>query len=210
MRTPFILSALVLAGLAAASQAQPAPATAASAPVVTPERLIQRNVNQEQRIQQGLQSGELNTREAARLQRDEAVVNRMEARALKDGELSQQEKARITRAQNEASRDIHAAKHNSVQGNPQSASSQRMQADVQRSINQQQRIQQGAQSGTLTTREVARLEAGQSRVAAKQARAGRDGHVGAAEQARIQHGENKQNRRIRREKHDAQAEPAAK
>jgi hypothetical protein len=41
-------------------------------------------------------------------------------------------------------------------------------------------------------------------VAAKEARAGRDGHVGAAEQARVQHAENQQSRRIHHEKHDAQ------
>jgi hypothetical protein len=207
MRALFIMSSFLLA-LSAAGHAQTAPA--ASAPRVTQETVIQRNVNQEKRIGQGLESGALSTREAAHLQREEAAVNRMESRAMKDGELSTQEKARITRAQNNVSQDIHAAKHNGVQGNPDAASSQRLQADVQRSVKQQERIQQGVQSGSLTTREAARLQAGQARTATKQARAGRDGHVGAVEQARIQHGENHQSRRIRREKHDAQAEPAAK
>lgn len=193
---------LTLFAVATASQAQ---STApAAAPPVTPGSVVQRDVNQEKRIEQGLQSGALNTREAAHLQREEAHVDRLEANALKDGKLSTQEKARITRAQNEVSRDIKAAKQNDVHGNPASASSQRMQADVQRNINQQERIEKGVQSGALTKRETARLEAGQARVSAKEARAGRDGHVTAAEQARVQHAENKQSRRIRHEKHDAQ------
>ncbi|UUZ55732.1 hypothetical protein LP419_09440 [Massilia sp. H-1] len=43
-------------------------------------------------------------------------------------------------------------------GNPNSASSQRMQADVQRNVNQQTRIENGIKSGELTNHEVAKLE----------------------------------------------------
>ena len=39
-----------------------------------------------------------------------------------------------------------------------------MQADVQRNINQQNRVEQGVQSGQLTNKEVSNLERGQSRV----------------------------------------------
>ncbi len=200
MRAHSLVFTLTLIAVATASQAQ----SAASAPAVTSGSIVQRDVNQEKRIEQGLQSGALNTREAAHLQREEAHVDRLEAHALKDGTLSTQEKARITKAQNEVSHDIKAAKQNDVHGNPASASSQRMQADVQRNINQQERIQKGVQSGALTAHETARLEAGQARVSAKEARAGHDGHVSAAEQARVQHAENKQSRHIRRQKHDAQ------
>ena len=35
---------------------------------------VQRDVNQQQRIEQGLQSGQLNTREAGRLENEEARV----------------------------------------------------------------------------------------------------------------------------------------
>jgi len=200
MRAHSLVYTLTLFAVATASQAQ----SAVAAPPVTSGSIVQRDVNQEKRIEQGLQSGALNTREAAHLQREEAHVDRVEANALKDGKLSAQEKARITREQNAVSRDIKAAKQNDVHGNPTSASSQRMQADVQRNINQQQRIEKGVQSGALTKRETARLEAGQARVSAKEARAGRDGHVSGAEQARLRHAENKQSRRIRHEKHDAQ------
>lgn len=165
---------------------------------------VQRDVNQEKRIEQGLQSGQLNTREAAKLEKEESKVNRTEANALKDGNLSAKEKARIQREQNQVSRDVYRQKHDAQTGNPNSASSKRMQADVQRNVNQQSRIEQGVKSGELTNHEVAKLERGQARVDHKEARAGADGHVGAREEARIQGAENKQSKRIFRQKHDAQ------
>ena len=73
--------------------------------------------------------------------------------------------------------------------------------DVQRNINQQSRIQQGVQSGSLSNKEVSRLEGGQARVNRAEARAEADGHVSAGEQRWIQHKENKQSRQIVREKH---------
>lgn len=190
MKLAISLAGLMLA--AAGVQAQTAATT------------VQRNVNQETRIEQGLQSGALNTKEAAKLQREEARVDHMQANALKDGKLTDAEKARLSAAQNKTSKDIYDAKHNAATGNPNSASSKRMQADVQRNINQQQRIENGVQNGSLTNREVAKLERGQARVSRKEARAGADGHVGAAEQARIQRTENRQSKRIHKEKHDAQ------
>jgi hypothetical protein len=48
-------------------------------------------------------------------------------------------------------------KRNDVAGNHNSASSQRMQGDVQRNINQQNRVEQGVQSGQLTNKEASRL-----------------------------------------------------
>ena len=165
---------------------------------------VQRDVNQQQRIEQGLKSGQLNTREAARLEREEARVERDQARAMQDGKLSPAEKARLAREQNRVSRDIYREKHDAQTGNPNSPSSQRMQADVQRNINQQQRIEQGVKSGSLTTRETAKLEGGESRIDRAEARAGADGKVSAKEQRRIQRRENRESARIYREKHDAQ------
>ena len=75
---------------------------------------------------------------------------------------------------------------------------------VQRDVNQQQRIEQGVQSGSLTTREAGKLERGQANVDRREARAGADGQVSAKEQRRVQQAENRQSRRIHREKHDAQ------
>jgi hypothetical protein len=168
---------------------------------------VQRDVNQQERIEQGLQSGQLTTHEAAKLEKQETKVEAMQKNALKDGTLNSAEKARIAKAQNAVSADIAAQKHDAQVGNPNSVSSKRMQADVQRNVDQQTRIEQGVQSGALTNKEVASLERGQSHVTAKEARAGANGHVGAVEQANVQSAENRQSAHIRSKKHNAVAAP---
>ena len=165
---------------------------------------VQRDVNQQQRIEQGLKSGSLNTREASKLEAGESRIDKMEANAEKDGKLSPAEKARIQRAQNQESRDINRLENNAAKGNPNSASSQRMQADVQRNVNQERRIEQGVKSGQLTNREVGKLENGQARVDRDEAHAGANGHVSAKEQQRVQKAENQQSKRIYKQKHDKQ------
>jgi hypothetical protein len=165
---------------------------------------VQRDVNQQQRIEQGLQNGSLNTREASKLESEQSRINQMQSNAEKNGNLSPQEKARIQRAQNQESRDINKLENNSAKGNPNSASSQRMQADVQRNINQQQRIEQGVKSGQLTNREAGKLENGQARDDRAEARAGANGHVSKREQQNIQNAENQQSKRIYKQKHDKQ------
>ena len=110
---------------------------------------VQRDINQESRIEQGLKSGQLSTGEAAKLEHGESRIDRMEKNALKDSNLSQQEADRIQRTQNAESNRINQLKHNDVTGNPNSVSSHRMQTDVQRNINQQSRIEQGVQNGSL-------------------------------------------------------------
>jgi hypothetical protein len=182
------IAAMIAAGFASGAYAQ---STASE---------VQRDVNQQQRIENGLKDGSLSTGEAARLAR----VERLEANANKDGNLSAAEKARIQRAQNAQSAAINRDRNNGVTGNPNSASSQRMQADVQRNVNQQKRIEQGVQSGQLTKQETARLERGEAHIDRQEARAGANGHVSAGEQARIQRSENRESRSIYRQKHDAQ------
>jgi len=163
----------------------------------------QRDGNQQQRIEQGLQSGQLSTREAGQLERQEQHIDHQEARDLKQGgALTPQEKAKINREQNQVSRDISHDKHNGVTGNPNSSSSQRMQADVQRNANQQQRIANGVNNGQLTNKEAGHLEAGQARVNRSEANAAANGHVGAGEQARIQGKENRQSNRVYDKKHN--------
>jgi hypothetical protein len=164
---------------------------------------VQRDINQEMRIEQGLKSGQLTTGEAAKLEKGEARIDRMESKAFKDGTLSPEEAARIQRAQNQESSAINRLKHNDMTGDPNSVSSQRMQTDVQRNINQQSRIEQGVQSGQLTNKEASRLEQGQARVDRAESHAGADGHGNAREQTRIQHQENVQSRHINRDKHNA-------
>ncbi len=123
---------------------------------------VQTNVTQQQEIQQGLQSGQLSTGEAAKLEKGEARIDKTEAAADKNGSISPAEQAKIQAEQAKEQAGITKLDNNSVTGNPNSASSQRMQADVQRNVNQQTRIQQGAASGSLNNKEVGKLENGQS------------------------------------------------
>ena len=194
MKTTSITFQLIAASLlTSAAWAQTTPA----------EQDQQRDVNQQQRIEQGLQSGQLSTKEAGSLERQEQHVDKMEAHDMKNGAITSGEQARLNAAQNRVSNDIYADKHNGVTGNPNSASSQRMQADVQRNVNQQQRIQNGMDNGSLTNREAGKLERGQAHVNGREANAAANGHVGAAEQRGIQRSENRQSGRIYRKKHNA-------
>lgn len=192
-KNPILATGAVLAALAAT------PLFAQTAPEA------QRDVNQQQRIENGLQSGQLSTREAGKLERGEARIEKMQSNAGRDGVVTATEQARIKAAQNRESAAIYNQKHDGQFGNPNSASSQRMQADVQRNANQQARIANGVQSGALTQGEASRLERGQARTDRAVARAASDGHVGAAEQGRIQARENHQSARIWRKKHNGQA-----
>jgi hypothetical protein len=164
---------------------------------------VQRDANQQDRIEQGLQSGQLNTREAGSLERQESHVDQMQKRDLSNGSISPAEQQRLNAAQNHVSQDIHADKTNGVTGNPDSRSSERMQTDVQRNANQQQRIANGIGNGSVTNREAGSLERGQAHVDHREAHAAANGHVGAGEQARIQGSENHQSARIYNKKHNA-------
>jgi hypothetical protein len=60
------------------------------------------------------------------------------------------------------------------------------------------------QNGSLTNHEVGKLERGEAKIDRQEARAGADGHVGKREQRRIQRSENKESKRIYKQKHDEQ------
>jgi len=71
----------------------------------------ERQANQEQRIDQGISSGQLNEREANRLKKQQEHINKMEDRAKSDGVMTKKERARIVAAQDRASRHIAREKH---------------------------------------------------------------------------------------------------
>jgi len=175
----------------------------ASAFAQTTADTVQRDVNQQTRIESGLKDGGLNTKEAGRLEKEQSRIDRLQAKDLKDGSLSPRERAQLLRAQNKASQDIHRAENNNAKGNPESKSSERLQADVQRNVDQEKRIEAGVQSGALTKREAGQLERGQARVDHREAAAARNGHVGKGEQVRIQTAENHQSEDVFHDKHNA-------
>jgi len=164
---------------------------------------VQRDVNQQTRVENGLKDGSLSTKEAGRLEHEQAQIDRLQAKDLKDGKLSASERAQLTRLQDKSSRDIHAAKTNAVKGNPESKASERLQADVHRNVNQEKRIEQGMQSGALTNRETGKLEQGQAKVDRIEANAARNGHIGKHEQAAIARKEILHSEKIHNKKHNA-------
>jgi len=73
-----------------------------------------RRFNQQQRIAQGIRSGEMTPGEAARVERREQNVNRQVAadRRANGGTLTPAERKNVNREQNRASREIYQEKHN--------------------------------------------------------------------------------------------------
>jgi hypothetical protein len=71
----------------------------------------QRQTNQEQRIDQGITSGQLNEREANPLHMQQEQVRKMENRAKSDAVMTEKEGARIAAAQDRAARHIAREKH---------------------------------------------------------------------------------------------------
>ncbi len=162
----------------------------------------QRDADQQRQIQQGLQNGSLSTGEAARLERGESRIDRMQAGAERSGGISAQEAARIDRAQDAEGQRITRNRTNDITGNPDSRSSRRMQADVGRDARQQQRIADGVRDGHLTNREAGRLDRREAQLDRREYRAGRDGHVGPHEQRGIQRQANRDSRAIHRDRHN--------
>lgn len=104
MNIKTIIAAAVIAAVPALSYAQ------ARDPAATPG-VDKRQEVQQKRIDQGVQSGELNKREAARLERHQAGIDKMENKAKADGTVSKKERAVIHHAQNNESQRIHRQKH---------------------------------------------------------------------------------------------------
>ena len=76
----------------------------------------QRKENQQNRIAQGVKSGQLRPGETARLERREASINREERgmRRADNGHLTQADRAALTKRQNHVSNAIYRDKHNAA------------------------------------------------------------------------------------------------
>jgi len=78
------------------------------------DEINQRKENQQDRIGQGVQSGQLTAGETARLETKESALNHEERdmRKLDNGKLTAQDRRTINRQQNRLSRNIYRDKHN--------------------------------------------------------------------------------------------------
>jgi len=113
-----------------------------------------RRENQQERIANGVKSGQLTARETANLEKKESNINK-EVRADRKqngGNLTNNEKRQINRQQNVVSGQIHGDKTN--------AATQKYGANEvdARRANQQNRIANGIASGKLNAGETAKLE----------------------------------------------------
>jgi hypothetical protein len=66
---------------------------------------------QQARIWRGYRSGDLTPREFRRLEREQALIRRNEARARRDSNFTPRERMRIHREQNRANRHIFRQRH---------------------------------------------------------------------------------------------------
>ena len=98
----------------AAAPANPVPA---ATPAATPG-IDARQARQEQRIDQGVASGQLNKRETRRLDREQGAINRVENKAKADGTVTAQERKRLHHMQDHASKDISRQKHDAQKRMP--------------------------------------------------------------------------------------------
>jgi len=168
----------------------------------------QRKENQQDRIANGVQSGQLTAGETANLEKKEAAINKETAadRAANGGKLTPAEKAQVNRQQNRLSNQIYKDKHNANTahyGNNQVA---------ERRENQQDRIAQGIKSGQLTAGETAKLENQQKGINHQVAadRAANGGKLTPAEKAQVNHEQNQASRNIYRKKHNARTQGGVK
>ena len=79
-------------------------------------KIAQRKENQQDRIAQGVKSGQLTAGETARLETKESRVNKETRtdRAADGGKLTSAEKKQVNNQQNRLSKDIYKDKHNAA------------------------------------------------------------------------------------------------
>ena len=99
------MKSLILATIAAAFLAASLPAD---------QKIAARKENQQDRIAQGVKSGQLTAGETAHLEHQEAGINKEERgmRAQDNGKLSKQDRKTLNKQQNQESRRIYRDKHN--------------------------------------------------------------------------------------------------
>jgi hypothetical protein len=197
-----ILSAAALIALGAPSAfAQQSSTSSTATSTDKPASIAQRKDNQQDRIGQGVDSGQLTAGETKRLETGEAGLNKEEhtMRSEDDGHLTAADRAKLNNQQNHLSNRIYDDKHNANTahyGNGEIG---------QRRENQQDRIAQGVKSGQLTAGETSRLENREQGIkrevsADKQANGGK---LTGADRKAINQSQNRVSRGIYRDKHNS-------
>lgn len=157
-----------------------------------------REANQDQRIANGLRSGQMTSGEAARADRTQSNIDQQvhNDRAANGGKLTGQERQQINGEQNAASRQIYDEKHNGNTVAPNQVDN--------REANQQQRTANGLRSGQMTSGEAARTNRNQSNTAQQvhNERTANGGALTGQERRQANRQENRNSRQIYNEKHN--------
>jgi hypothetical protein len=169
-------------------------------------RIKKRAENQQDRIAQGVKSGQLTARETGRLERKESKLNH-EVKDMKDlngGTLTKKDRAVVNHQQNEISRGIYSQKRDAQTQNatPKTEIGQRKE-------NQQDRIGQGVGSGELTSGEASRLE-GKETALNQETRDMRrldGGKLTPGDKKLVNQQQDKLSKQIYDQKHDEQTQP---
>ena len=194
--------AVLMVGSVAMAQDQPAPnsqpapqaqsessATAATpattaTPAAKPKPTVaQRKENQQDRIAQGVKSGQLTAGETASLEKKEAGINKETAadRAANGGKLTAAEKKQVNHQQNQVSKQIYADKHNANSAHYGNNKVGQRRENQQKGINKQVAADRKANGGPLT----------------------------GSEKKQVNHEQNAASKNIYRKKHNAKTQPPA-
>ena len=166
-----------------------------------PATIQDRKENQQDRVANGVQDGQLTAGETKNLENKEASINKEEhtMRADDNGKLTAADRAKLNNQQNKLSNNIYQDKHNATTahyGNNEVG---------QRRENQQNRVANGIRNGQLTPRETANLENKEQGVNHEVAgmRQANGGKLTAGDKAVVNHQQNKLSGQIYNKKHNA-------
>lgn len=194
-------STIVISVFSAAFTVLALPVVAQSTAPVTGQSIQERKENQQDRIANGVSSGQLTAGETANLEKKESNLNQEERdmRKLDNGKLTTADKATLNQQQNQLSKQIYQDKHNAAVQNTNPKSEVGKRAE-----NQQDRIAQGIKSGQLTAGEAAHLEKNEARInnEVRNDRAANGGKLTAKEKAQVNRQQNRESRQIYRDKHN--------
>jgi len=164
-----------------------------------------RRENQQDRVANGVASGQLTAGETTKLEKQEAGLNKEihNDKTANGGNLTNNQKQQINQQQNKLSGEIDKDKHNAAQqkyGNNQIG---------QRRENQQARIAQGIRSGQLAPGETAKLENQQKNIGKTVAtqRAANGGNLTNKQRAADNRKLNRASANIYNKKHNAAKAP---
>ena len=155
-----------------------------------------REANQDQRIANGLRSGQMTSGEAARAEQTQSHIDQQvhNDRAANGGTLTGQEKQQINREQNNASRQIYNDNHNGNSVTPNAVDN--------REANQQQRTANGLRDGQLNSGQAARTNRTQSNIAGEvhNDRTANGGALNKQQRQQVNRQQNASSRQIHEEK----------